>query len=449
MKLCRGSFDAQTRHLVKNVVNTDSILRANEQSIKLKDQAILRIDVSQLAANKPVEDYFSAAKCLSSNAYLFGIFDGHAGGACSRNVSTRLFDYLCAAILKKHYVVNLPLVERLQWLFSSANSTLLSHTNYVHQQNVKKFYEKFTNSNDLVTVRKAMQSACLALDDDLSNSAMPDINGKIDKLNVNVISSGSCALVAHIRFNNLHVANIGDSEAILGVKHTNGIISRLLSKPHTADFTDEVNRIRNAHPASEIQTVLRGNRLLGELYPLRAFGDVRYKWTAELQHIVLEPLGITPPIHLYTPPYLTAMPEVLYHQLTPNDKFLVLASDGLWEWLDSDAVVQLINDHNLGTQTLSPYVPKPNYTLKEVLIDLSKRKKGDVKQPIDTNSATYLIRNALGGCSGGEKLQYERLQKTLQLPPGTARNFRDDITVMVIHFNESFLNNMNKDSDED
>lgn len=57
-------------------------------------------------------------------------------------MSTRLFDYLCAAILKKHYVVNLPLVERLQWLFSSANSTLLSHTNYVHQQNVKKFYEK-------------------------------------------------------------------------------------------------------------------------------------------------------------------------------------------------------------------------------------------------------------------------------------------------------------------
>lgn len=80
------------------------------------------------------------------------------------------------------------------------------------------------------------------------------------RLNVNVISSGSCALVAHIRFNNLHVANIGDSEAILGVKHTNGIISRLLSKPHTADFTDEVNRIRNAHPASEIQTVLRGKK---------------------------------------------------------------------------------------------------------------------------------------------------------------------------------------------
>lgn len=79
MKLCRGCFDVQTRHLVKHVTNTNTILRANERSIMLEDQAILKVDISQLAANKPVEDYFSAAKCLSSNAYLFGVFDGHAG----------------------------------------------------------------------------------------------------------------------------------------------------------------------------------------------------------------------------------------------------------------------------------------------------------------------------------------------------------------------------------
>lgn len=72
-----------------------------------------------------------------------------------------------------------------------------------------------------------------------------------------------------------------------------------------------------------------------------------------------------------------------------------------------------------------------------------------MKQPLDTNSATHIIRNALGGCSGGEKLQYERLQKILQVPAGTARSFRDDITVIVIHFNKTFLNNMNKDSFED
>lgn len=33
----------------------------------------------------------------------------------------------------------------------------------------------------------------------------------------------------------------------------------------------------------------------------------------------------------YTPPYLTARPEVVHHRLTPRDRFLVIASDGLWD----------------------------------------------------------------------------------------------------------------------
>lgn len=80
MKLCRVCFNAKIYHLFKNVVNADTILRANEKTIKIDDQAISKIDISQLAANKPVEDNFSGVKFLSSNAYLFGVFDGHAGG---------------------------------------------------------------------------------------------------------------------------------------------------------------------------------------------------------------------------------------------------------------------------------------------------------------------------------------------------------------------------------
>jgi hypothetical protein len=44
--------------------------------------------------------------------------------------------------------------------------------------------------------------------------------------------------------------------------------------------------------------------------------------------VVLEPLGMRAPQHLFTPPYLTCLPEVFYHQLTINDRFLVLATDG-------------------------------------------------------------------------------------------------------------------------
>lgn len=49
------------RRAVRSLIdstNTDLVLRANEQSVSLSDQAITRIDISQLAANQPIEDYY-------------------------------------------------------------------------------------------------------------------------------------------------------------------------------------------------------------------------------------------------------------------------------------------------------------------------------------------------------------------------------------------------------
>lgn len=39
------------------------------------------------------------------------------------------------------------------------------------------------------------------------------------------------------------------------------------------------------------------------------------------------------PPYYYTPPYLTAKPQVVHHQLQPRDKFLILATDGLWDFM--------------------------------------------------------------------------------------------------------------------
>lgn len=130
-----------SRH-ARSKTTADALLRANERSLVLDDHAIARVDVSQLAANRPVEDFFSASKCLSSNAHLFGVFDGHAGAACSRQVSTRLYSYICAAVLDKHTVLEIPLNERLQWLFSSADHRLPVFVRDQHQQNVEEFYER-------------------------------------------------------------------------------------------------------------------------------------------------------------------------------------------------------------------------------------------------------------------------------------------------------------------
>uniref|UniRef100_F1L0G4 [Pyruvate dehydrogenase acetyl-transferring-phosphatase 1 n=1 Tax=Ascaris suum TaxID=6253 RepID=F1L0G4_ASCSU len=442
LKLRNGFLREVRRGVRASRATADAQLRAAERACVLSDGAVARVDVAQLPANRPIEDFYASAKCISSNAFLFGVFDGHGGPSCSRHVSSRLFDYICASVLPKHIVVNVPLHERIQWLFSSADPQLSADFQEEHMKNVEEFHRRAKNDSETSTVRKALQAAFTALDDDIAKGALPDAQGRVSRSLASVAASGSCAVVAHLREDHIHVANVGDSAAVLGVCNHGIVSARLLSRPHCIDNTDEVKRLRSAHPIAESTTILRAGRLLGELYPLRAFGDVRYKWPAELQKTVLEPLGDTAPQGLLTPPYLTALPEVLYHRLTPNDRFLVLASDGLWEWLEPDIVVRLISDHAVGAQTLTAYQPQPGITLAQVRDELRQRFAGESKKPLDENSATHVLRHALGGCSGGTETQYRRLTDMLQLPAGMARNYRDDITIIVIHFNQSYIESL-------
>lgn len=59
-------------------------------------------------------------------------------------------------------------------------------------------------------------------------------------------------------------------------------------------------------------------------------------------------------------------------------------------------------------------------------------------KPLDENSATHLLRHALGG-SGEMSTQYSRLFQMLQLPREVTRKYRDDITIIVIYFNQKYL----------
>lgn len=92
------------------------------------------------------------------------------------------------------------------------------------------------------------------------------------------------------------------------------------------------------------------------LMPLRAFGDVQFKWSLELQQSILASLksGVDPDcaiLHHYTPPnyssppYLDAMPEIIFHKLRPQDRFLVLGTDGLWDELGNKEVVRIVGEH--------------------------------------------------------------------------------------------------------
>ena len=62
---------------------------------------------------------------------------------------------------------------------------------------------------------------------------------------------------------------------------------------------------------------------------------------ADWLYPILDETVLSP--HYKTPPYLTARPEIIKHTLAPKDKFLVIASDGLWDMLSPTQVVRLVN----------------------------------------------------------------------------------------------------------
>lgn len=173
-----------------------------------------------------------------------------------------------------------------------------------------------------------------------------------------VALSGCTACITHISNGVLHVANLGDSRVVLGVQEPDGRWSAVsLTNDHNAQNPDELQRIVGEHPPSERRTVVRHDRLLGVLLPFRAFGNIRFKWSAEMLSRVYETrpdilsdreaVRVLPP-HYLTPPYLSAQPEVTRHRIRPIDKFLVLATDGLWELMHRQTVVQLVGEQLTG-----------------------------------------------------------------------------------------------------
>lgn len=51
---------------------------------------------------------------------------------------------------------------------------------------------------------------------------------------------------------------------------------------------------------------------------------------------------------------VTSEPDIKIHEINPNDKFLAIASDGIWDNLGPDEVIEIINDYGMreiGTST--------------------------------------------------------------------------------------------------
>lgn len=177
---------------------------------------------------------------------------------------------------------------------------------------------------------------------------------------------GACALVAVVDDASIAVANAGDCRAVL-VRHTAGtgggdadapltggalaalsagVSAEALTNDHNAREALQQAWLRSQHPGED--DVVYCKRPTScytkrRLQPCRTLGDLYLKYpefngTVDGNNVNGRRIG-----YPYTPPYVTATPEVSVHERTPADAFIVLGSDGVWDFLDNDeaaAVVQ-------------------------------------------------------------------------------------------------------------
>ncbi len=220
----------------------------------------------------------------------------------------------------------------------------------------------------------------------------------------NVASTGACALVALIENDRLYIANAGDCRAVLARTTSNDEFGTLesvaLSRDHNAREELEQKMLRTLHPfEGDIVKCKRSNAcyVKGKLQPTRSLGDAYLKYSEFNGHPGKRAGRYIPPP--YTPPYITCEPEVTRHDLDSHDQFLLMASDGLWDYLSNDEAVEVAS--------------------------------GILQRGLGADAACKaLVDRVLTKAAKQHQLSLSALQL---LPPGSQRRKRhDDITVLCI-----------------
>ncbi|XP_011079913.1 probable protein phosphatase 2C 51 isoform X2 [Sesamum indicum] len=224
---------------------------------------------------------------------IAAIFDGHGGEEASEMASTKLFDYFILHVVFTAYKLALPSNKENHDPHALKSSQRTPHI--IHHYSLHPILEE------------ALLRTIHDIDSEFSKEALEE--GYV---------SGSTATIVLLSDGQFLVANVGDSKAILcsskvHVHHHAEAPSiedyaEELTRDHHPDREDEKARIEAAGGFVRVWGVPRVN---GVLAVSRAIGDV-----------FLKRYGVT------------ADPEIAgWRQFTPENRYLVVASDGIFETL--------------------------------------------------------------------------------------------------------------------
>ncbi|WOG96654.1 hypothetical protein DCAR_0415990 [Daucus carota subsp. sativus] len=228
---------------------------------------------------------------------------------------------------------------------------------------------------------------------------------------------GSCVLVMLMKGDDVYLMNVGDSRAVLAQKQPHleriveedsndgennkiGAFNRVsslaasqLTFDHCTSVQEEVERIKSEH--MDDSSAIMKNRVKGSLKVTRAFGAgflKQPKWNNAL----LEMFRID---YVGNSPYLNCSPCLGHHRLGPKDKFLILSSDGLYQYFTNEEAVAEVEVFNF----LFPEGDPAQHLVEEVLIRAAEK----------------------------AGLKFHEL---LNIPQGERRKYHDDVSVVIISF---------------
>ncbi|EAS01080.1 protein phosphatase 2C containing protein (macronuclear) [Tetrahymena thermophila SB210] len=187
----------------------------------------------------------------------------------------------------------------------------------------EEFYQLESNQNPIENVSAITQA--------LTSGYLKTAAGLLDS-GIDITFSGSTCVGVYVTAERYWCANIGDSRAVIARQDpiTNQWTNQPLSIDHKPDLPSEYNRILSSggrvepfkdmegKPVGPARVWMRTENIPG-LAMARSFGDY-----------VASQVGVIPE------------PEILHYDISPNDKFLVVASDGIWEFLSNEEVVSMI-----------------------------------------------------------------------------------------------------------
>ncbi|XP_068660403.1 probable protein phosphatase 2C 40 [Aristolochia californica] len=211
-----------------------------------------------------------------------------------------------------------------------------------------------------------------------------------------LVAIGSCVLVLLLIGKDLYILNLGDSKAVLA--STQGIMEEpqavkaiQLTCSHSVDNETERALLLINHP-NDPSTISFG-RVKGKLKLTRAFG-VGYLKRTEMNDALL---GILRVPNLLSPPYISNQPFLNVRRVSESDHFVIVASDGLFDFFSNDEAVKLV------------------YSI------ICNSHFGD--------PAKFLLEHLISRAAQSAGFSVDEL---MRIPAGRRRKYHDDVTVIVI-----------------